>query len=125
MPLDPRKELRTFVDQKRAATMQRYFKTGPGQYGEGDIFLGVSVADIRKIAKKYTQISTREVRNLLYSKIHEDRMLALLILVIKSRKAPAETTKFYLRHIAQVNNWDLVDLSAPKILGEYLLDKDR
>jgi 3-methyladenine DNA glycosylase AlkD len=121
---EPRKELLSFANPERVIVMQRYFRTGPGQYGEGDVFLGVSMPDVRKIAKKHSHISLNELKKLLHSKIHEERMLALLILVNKSIDDPAGIARFYLKNISQVNNWDLVDISAPKILGQYLLDRE-
>jgi 3-methyladenine DNA glycosylase AlkD len=126
---DVRKELQSLADPEKAATLQRFFKTGPGQYGEGDIFLGVIVPESRRVAKKFSQLSLGEVRELLYSGVHEERLVALLILVQKYSSAPGrekeQVVRFYLDNIKQVNNWDLVDLSAPSILGAHLMDRDR
>jgi 3-methyladenine DNA glycosylase AlkD len=126
---DVRKELQSLADPEKAAILQRFFKTGPGQYGEGDIFLGVMVPESRRVAKKFSQLSLGEVRELLYSGVHEERLVALLILVQKYTSAPGrekgEVVRFYLDNIGQVNNWDLVDLSAPSILGAHLMDRDR
>jgi 3-methyladenine DNA glycosylase AlkD len=109
--------------------MQGFFKTGPGEYGEGDIFLGVTVPNSRKVAKKFHHLPLDEIRALLYSHVHEERLVSLLILVQKySSASPAEREEivgFYLDNIKQVNNWDLVDLSAPSILGDYLMNRDR
>jgi 3-methyladenine DNA glycosylase AlkD len=126
-----KKSLMEFADPNKAKILQRFFKTGKGQYGEGDIFLGVSVPNTRKVAKNAPKgLSLTNIRSLLESKIHEERLAALLILVDKFEKADENNKniiyKFYLANAKNVNNWDLVDLSAPKIVGEYLLkNKDR
>ena len=129
--VEVRKELESMADPDKAAILRRYFKTGLGQYGEGDIFIGVTVPQSRKVAKKFSQLHLVEVKTLLYSRIHEERLVALLILVwryssaLSSREEKEEIVKFYLDNIKQVNNWDLVDLSAPNILGAHLIDRDR
>jgi 3-methyladenine DNA glycosylase AlkD len=126
---DIRKELQSMADPDKGAILQRFFKTGPGQYGEGDIFIGVMVPQSRQVAKKFSQLPLGEVRTLLYSGIHEERLVALLILARRysasSSREKEEIVKFYLDNIKQVNNWDLVDLSAPNILGAHLVDRDR
>jgi len=129
---DVRKELQSMADPDKAAILQRFFKTGLGQYGEGDIFIGVMVPQSRQIANKFSQLSLGEVRTLLYSRIHEERLVALLILALRysssassSREEKEEIVKFYLNNIKQVNNWDLVDLSAPNILGAHLMVDNR
>jgi len=128
---DIRKELKSMADPGKAAILQRFFKTGPGQYGECDIFIGVMVPQSRQVAKKFSQLPLGEVRTLLYSRIHEERLVALLILVWRyssasSSREKEESVKFYLDNIKQVNNWDLVDMSAPNILGSHLLvERDR
>jgi 3-methyladenine DNA glycosylase AlkD len=126
---DVRKELKSMADPEKAAILQRFFKTGPSQYGEGDIFIGVMVPQSRQVAKKFNQLPLGEVRTLLYSRVHEERLVALLILAWRyssasSSREKEEIVKFYLDHIKQVNNWDLVDLSAPNILGAHLVDRD-
>jgi 3-methyladenine DNA glycosylase AlkD len=119
------------ADPDKAVILQRFFKTGLGQYGEGDIFVGVMVPQSRQVAKKFSQLPLGEVRTLLYSRIHEERLVALLILAWRyssassSRGEKEEIVKFYLDNIKQVNNWDLVDLSAPNILGAHLLVDNR
>jgi 3-methyladenine DNA glycosylase AlkD len=127
-----RKDLKSMADPDKAVILQQFFKTGLGQYGEGDIFIGVTVPQSRKIAKKFSRLQLVEVKTLLYSRIHEERLVALLILVwryssaLGNREEKEEIVKFYLDNIKQVNNWDLVDLSAPNILGAYLIDnRDR
>jgi 3-methyladenine DNA glycosylase AlkD len=129
---DVRKELQNLADPDKAAILQRFFKTGLGQYGEGDIFIGVMVPHSRQVAKKFSQLPLGEVRTLLYSRIHEERLVALLILALRysssassSREENKEIVKFYLNNIKQVNNWDLVDLSAPNILGAHLMVDNR
>ncbi|HEX2472956.1 MAG TPA: DNA alkylation repair protein [Nitrososphaera sp.] len=126
---DVRKELQSMADPDKAAILQRFFKTGPGHYGEDDIFIGAMVPQSRQVAKKFSQLPLEEVRTLLYSRIHEERLVALLILAWRyssssSSREKEKIAKFYLEHIKQVNNWDLVDLSAPNILGAHLVDRD-
>lgn len=107
----------------------RYFRTGPGQYGEGDVFLGVSVPQLRQVAKKFPNLAPEDLHELLESAVHEHRLVALLALVDRFKKAGTaerrEWVEFYLAHLHRVNNWDLVDVSARDILGEYLLLRDR
>jgi len=115
------KELRTQADRKKAKDLQRFFKTGKGEYAEGDIFLGVMVPQTRTIAKKYFSLPLDKVVLLLRSKWHEERLLALLILVAQFNSAEEEgrhaILKLYLKNTRYINNWDLVDLSAPHIVG--------
>jgi 3-methyladenine DNA glycosylase AlkD len=106
-----------------------FFKTAPGQYGEGDVFIGVRVPATRKLAKMSDALSRGDVLALLRSKFHEERLLALIILVRRFERgtpeAREEIFKTYLRERKWINNWDLVDVSAPKIVGAWLLDKSR
>ncbi len=122
-----KKELRNKADPKRAKVLQGFFKTGAGQYGDGDMFLGIIVPDLRKIAVKYKNLSFLEVTELLKSKIHEERLTALLILTHNFKESGEQERKkifnFYLKNTRFINNWDLVDLSADKIMGEYLSGK--
>ena len=124
-----RKELQSHKNEEKAKILARFFKTGKGQYGEGDIFLGLIVPKTREIAKKYADMEFKDIQKLLLSKIHEERLAALMILVEKYKKYDSRgkkiIIKFYLQNTAKINNWDLVDLSADKILGNYLLDKDK
>jgi 3-methyladenine DNA glycosylase AlkD len=110
----------------KAEFLPRFFKCGPGEYGAGDIFLGVVVPEQRKIAKKYSALDLSEIKKLLENKFHEARLTALLILVEQFGKADAKQKKaifnFYLKNTKKINNWDLVDLSAPKIVSAYLLE---
>ncbi len=125
-----KKELWRMADPKRAAISQRYFKTGKGEYAEGDIFLGVAVPIQRALVKKYCKdFSTRGAAVLLKSAYHEERMSALLILVAKFQKADEKEKReifdLYLANTKFINNWDLVDISADKIVGAYLGGKDK
>ena len=124
---DVRKELRRLSDPEKARVMQRFFKTGQGEYGEGDIFLGVVVPKSRQIARSFKELDIDEVKVLLYSSIHEERLVALLILIHKfnSTSNREKIVSFYTDNLKQINNWDLVDLSAPSILGAHLIDKDK
>ena len=126
---DLRKDLNLYTSPQKAEVLKRFFKTGKGQYGEGDIFLGVQVPDLRKIVRKYANIPLDNTLNLLRSKIHEERLIALLIMVEKTKwadEAGKETLfKKYLENTQYINNWDLVDLSADKIVGSYLFEKPK
>ena len=113
-------------DEEKKIVLPRFFKTGKGQYGEGDKFLGVTVPNIREVAKEYKDVNFDIIKELIHSPWHEMRMCALLILVNNSKKeVTKETFDFYLSQSKHINNWDLVDLSAPQIVGQYLLDKNR
>jgi 3-methyladenine DNA glycosylase AlkD len=122
-------DLQSLKNPEKAKILSRFFKTGKGQYGEGDVFLGINVPDQRRIAKKHPDLSLKDLRKLLSSKIHEYRLTSLFILTIKYYKADItfkkELFKFYINNIKNINNWDLVDGSAPYILGDYLLENDR
>ena len=112
--------LRAASNVEKKAVLQRFFKTGKGEYGEGDMFLGVVVPETRKVAKAFKAVSYEVIEALLESEWHECRICALLILIEKYKKAPEEAVRFYLSHLKGINNWDLVDLSAPYILGDFL-----
>ncbi|MBI2032859.1 MAG: DNA alkylation repair protein [Candidatus Levybacteria bacterium] len=122
-----RKDLHHVANPKKVALLQKFFKTKEGEYGHGDIFIGVTVPNLRLIAKKYSELNFSNVETLLMSPIHEERLLGLLILVLQFEKGSNEIRKriynFYLSHTAYINNWDLVDLSADKIVGGYLLER--
>jgi 3-methyladenine DNA glycosylase AlkD len=126
---DLRKDLNIYANPQKAEDLKRFFKTGKGQYGEGDIFIGVQVPRLRKIVRKYANISLDNTLNFLRSKIHEERLIALLIMVEKARLADEgerETLfKKYIENTQYINNWDLVDLSADKIVGSYLFEKPK
>ncbi len=114
----------------KAALLQRFFKTGKGEYGEGDVFLGIMVPQTRELVCKYQTLALNDIKRLLKSKYHEARLTGVLILVRQYQKAKEEKSRkeifnFYLKNSQGINNWDLVDLSAHKIVGAYLFDKDR
>lgn len=117
------------VDPDKAQILQRFFKTNPGEYGSGDRFLGLIVPIQRKIVKNFSDLNLEDLEYLLTSPIHEHRLIALLILVKQFSKADAKSQKeiyhFYLNHTHRINNWDLVDLSAPHIIGKYLATRDQ
>ncbi len=122
------KSLSNISSKQKAHNCARFFKTAPGQYGAGDIFIGVTVPEQRKIAVKFQDASLADISLLLKSKIHEHRFTALEILAIQFKRAPHDSSrrnivKFYLKNLHRVNNWDLVDTSAPHILGAWLVDK--
>jgi 3-methyladenine DNA glycosylase AlkD len=124
-----KKDLQKCADKECAKLLSRYFKTGKGQYDEGDIFLGIKVGPQREISKKYVNLALKELQDLLSSRIHEYRLVSLFILIDKYKKSDEKGKKeivdFYLNNTGNINNWDLVDLSAGKILGKYLLEKDK
>jgi len=124
-----RDALREHSDETRARTLRRFFKTGPGEYGEGDRFIGVRVPAIRGVAGKFRDMSLSDTVTLLQSEIHEERFLALTILkdkyVTGTPEERAKLYKIYLENAQYVNSWDLVDTSAGHIVGAYLNDRSR
>ena len=122
-------DLKALATPAQKSVVMKFFKTGKGQYGEGDIFLGVMVPQTRTVAKKHADLSLAEIKKLLHSKIHEDRLCALFILTEQFQKATDTKQKtifdLYLRNTKHINNWDLVDQSAHPIVGKYLLDKPK
>lgn len=124
-----RKKIKSLASPDIAKTMQWFFKTGKGEYGEGDVFAGLKVPTQRKIAREFKELSLSDLKELLSSKIHEERLISLLILVDKYEKGDEKEKKtiysFYIKNRKGINNWDLVDLSAPKIAGKYLFNKDK
>ncbi len=124
-------ELNSLKDPDRARSFARFFKSGPGQYGEGDQFLGIMVQTVRKlVAKYYRQLELTDVTQLLASPYHEVRLLALLVLVkkyqtTKSDEEKRELYEYYLNHRGGINNWDLVDVTTPQLVGDYLLTHQR
>jgi len=123
------KELHGLADDQTAAHSQKFFKTGPGQYGEGDRFLGIRVPVLRKIARRYPNLDLPSTEKLLHSPFHEIRLTALLILVERYKRGDGrvqeEIYELYLKNSEFINNWDLVDVSAPHIVGHYLEHRDR
>lgn len=126
-----KKDLNRFNDKKRGETLPKFFQVYPGGYGEGDKFIGVTVPNQRTVSKKhYENISLSELEQLLWEPIHEYRLTALFMLVLKYQKSKDESlqkeiVELYLKNIERVNNWDLVDSSAHLILGPYLMNKNR
>ena len=120
-----RSALLSYSSLLRKETCQSFFKTGPGEYAEGDVFIGVRVPHIREVAKQFEALDQSEIMHLMTSEIHEERALALMIMVRQFKNNPDEIYKFYLQHTEHINNWDLVDLSAHYIVGAHLIDKDR
>jgi len=122
-------EIKKNANPEKAIVLQRFFKTGPGQYGEGDIFYGIMVPVQRSLAKRYIDLSMNEIQKLLDSPVHEERLIGLMILVELVRKGDAKTKEiifnFYHLNRRNINNWDLVDLTADRISGAYLFDKDK
>lgn len=118
--------LKKLRDPKKAAFFPRFFKTGPGEYGEGDKFLGITVPQVRSVVKTFRDLPLPQIVLLLESPWHEVRLLGVLILVDQSRKGDAKTrqklSKFYLAHLKGVNNWDLVDASAPELVGRVIVE---
>ena len=122
-------ELRSKIKPGKKIVLERFFKTGKGEYSEGDKFLGIMVPDIRLVIKDFYDMDLGELDELVKSEYHEERLTALLIAVKKFERGDAKVKKdiydFYLRNTGYINNWDLVDLSADRIVGAYLEDKDR
>jgi 3-methyladenine DNA glycosylase AlkD len=123
------RKIQELGNSEKAKVLQRFFKTGPGEYGEGDVFVGVKVPELRKLAKEYQEITVKEVKQLLRSAIHEERLLALFILVLKYSKGNETEKKriyeLYLKSTQFINSWDLVDSSAHHIIGAFLVDKSK
>jgi len=124
-----KRELREKASKEYAISLHRFFKTKEGEYGYGDVFIGVKIPDIRKIAKTYKVQDLKIVKEFLASEIHEERILALLFLVQafskSDEKEQEKIVSFYLKNTKHINNWDLVDLSAYRILGPYYFERDR
>ncbi len=123
------RELKGLADPQKKKILQSFFKTGPGQYGEGDLFLGVTVPQSRLVARKYAGLDFPEIRKLMHSPVHEERLAGLMILVFQfqggNETERGKIFRFYLKHAERVNNWDLVDLSADKIVGAYLRGRSK
>ncbi|MDP2929527.1 MAG: DNA alkylation repair protein [Candidatus Omnitrophota bacterium] len=130
MPLkNIKRALRRHQNKAKAKVLRRFFKTDPGEYAEGDIFLGVTVPVLRKLAKQFQGLKLKSVVELLRSPIHEERLLALLMLILEYRKSDADHKsriyRIYLENTRYINNWDLVDATAKHIIGDFLRDKDK
>ncbi len=127
---DIKEALMLYYDAEKAEVLPRFFKTGKGEYGEGDVFIGIAVPNVRRVAKECRGVSLQIVEELLSSEIHECRACGLFILTDRFKKSKQERERksiydFYLAHTHRINNWDLVDLSAHIIVGGYLMDKSR
>jgi len=124
-----RQQLKTLANEEKAEILQRFFKTGPGGYGEGDRFLGIQVPLLRKVARQYKAFPLKETEQLLYSPFHEERLLALLMLVLQYKQGDepsrAAIYRLYLQNTAFINNWDLVDVSAEHVVGAHLFNRSR
>lgn len=120
-----RKDLNKLKNQEKARILSNFFKTKEGEYGYGDVFLGLTSDQIKNIAKNYVNIDLKDLQELMNSKIHEERVASLRILVSRFKNNEKEIFDFYLKNTKNINNWDLVDLSAPNIVGNYLIDKDK
>lgn len=127
--IELRIKIKTLGNPETAKTMLWFFKTGKGEYGEGDVFAGLKVPVQRKLAKEFRDLSLNDLKVLISSPVHEERLISLFILVDKYEKGDEIVKKkvfsFYMRNRKSVNNWDLVDLSAPKIMGKHLLNAEK
>lgn len=123
------KDLQEVAKEEKISKFQSFFKTGKGEYGEGDIFIGISVPENRKVAKKHKGATFEQIQELLDSKVHEHRLCGLLIMVDQYQKGSEDKRRkifeFYIKNISKVNNWDLVDSSADKIIGAHIFQKDK
>lgn len=126
---DAREHLQSLASPALAKSAARFFKTGPGEYGEGDVFIGINVPTLRQVSREFRELPFEELQSLLESPIHEERHLALMILVLQAAKCTEAHQKlafeFYLKNTHRINNWDLVDCSAPQVVGGYLLSRSR
>ena len=125
-----RRALRELASPERAIGVARFFKTGKGEYGEGDVFIGVTVPEERQVARHFKALPLAEADKLLTSRIHEERITALLILVAQfiatdDERVRGRIFRLYMKRLPHINNWDLVDTSAADIVGRWLADKDR
>jgi 3-methyladenine DNA glycosylase AlkD len=124
-----KRDLRRYGNKEKARILRRFFKTGPGEYAEGDLFLGVTVPVLRKLAGRYREAGLKDTLRILKSPIHEERLLALFILILKYGKSDAtgreKIYRLYLKHARYINNWDLVDATAKHIIGDFLRDRDK
>ena len=121
-----KKDLRKYINEEKKEFLPKFFKTGKGEYGEGDKFLGIVVPDIAKVAKKYSDLTKEDIRNLLNSPWHEERFCGWLVVLNNFNKSnnKDEWYKFTIKNIKQLNNWDLVDKIAPNLIGKYLENKN-
>jgi 3-methyladenine DNA glycosylase AlkD len=120
-----KKEIRKLSDPERAKNLARFFKTGKGDYGQGDKFVGLTMPQIRELARAYQLLSISDLEKLARSAVHEERMLALIVMTMRYTKEKDKFYKLYLKNRKYINNWDLVDVTCTRIIGDYLLDKPR
>ncbi len=124
-----RSRMRKLANPEKAKILQGFFKTSPGEYGEGDIFTGIVVPELRKLVKQFDLLPLAECEKLVHSRMHEERLLGLLIWVAQYKKAPprdrAAIFARYVRSVNYINNWDLVDLTAEHVLGAHLVETDK
>lgn len=124
-----KKDLKLFANRDRAINSARFFKTGKGEYGDGDKFIGLTVPQVRKVCSEYQNISLAEIKKILSSPVHEERLAGTIILVNQyqcGKESDKEKIfKFYIVNALRFNNWDLIDASSPKIVGDHLLHRDR
>lgn len=113
------------ANPQKAILAQRFFKTGPGQYGAHDVFWGITNPEVREIARHFRHLSSPELATYLQHPVHEVRLAVLLIAVYKAKKEPEAMFQLYVNHLDLINNWDLVDVSVASLVGAYLWDKDR
>lgn len=128
--MDAQKEIRQLADDTIAEHSLRFFKTAKGEYGHGDLFLGIRVPVLRKLAKKYKNLSLRDTKTCIKSKYHEERLFGLLVLMNAFEASGDEEERgrlydIYVKHFKYINNWDLVDVTAPRMVGQYLINKER
>ncbi len=116
--------LKSLGSLEKARILQRFFKTGSGEYGQGDIFWGITVPLIRKTAREHKHLDIQQLEKMLEHEVHEVRLCALLIMVLQAKTTPDQIYDMYLKKTPCINNWDLVDLTAPTIVGDFLINKD-
>lgn len=116
--------LKVHASPKKARASERFFKTGPGEYGEGDVFWGITMPELRSVVKKFAGLGLGEIRQLIRSRVHEQRMTGLLLLVLRYKKEPDQTYVEYLKNLRYVNNWDLVDVTCEHVIGAWLQEKN-
>lgn len=118
-------ELKKLENPSKAKLLSGFFKTAKGEYGEGDIFLGITVPQSRELVKKFKEVDYETIQDCLDSRIHEARFCGLILLSEKSKNEPEAAYNFFMKNTKNINNWDLIDVFTPKIVGNYLIDKKR
>ncbi len=115
--------LKTYASPKKAQVSQRFFKTGKGEYGEGDVFWGVTMPEVRSVVKRFEGLALGEIRQLIRSRVHEQRMAGLLLLVSRYKETPDHTYEEYIKNVRYVNNWDLVDVTCEHVVGAWCVSQ--